>query len=365
MGKEAAMKIAEITTNRIAVPLKKPFKTALRTVRTAEAVIVKLTAENGMTGWGEAPPTAVITGETLDSIEGAVNTIFAPALSGRNLRMAEAIFHDIDKLIIGNTSAKAAVETAVYDCLAQFCGLPLYQLLGGYRREIETDFTVSVNDPEEMGKDAVRYVKEGFRTLKIKVGKNDMATDLERIREIRKQAGPAVRIRVDANQGWTAKEAVKAIRKMEDEGLSIELVEQPVHQCDLEGLKQVTDAVETPIMADESVFTPREAFHVLKTRSADLINIKLMKAGGISQALKINAMAEACGVECMAGSMIETRLGITAAVHFAASQKNVTKFDFDAPLMLKEDIVEGGIRYHAGTITIPDAPGLGITKVNH
>lgn len=183
------MKIAEMTTNRIAVPLKKPFKTALRTVRTAEAVIVKLTAENGMTGWGEAPPTAVITGETLDSIEGAVNTIFAPALSGRNLRMAEAIFHDIDKLIVGNTSAKAAVETAVYDCLAQLCGLPLYQLLGGYRREIETDFTVSVNDPEEMGKDAARYVKDGFRTLKIKVGKNDMATDLERIREIRKQAG--------------------------------------------------------------------------------------------------------------------------------------------------------------------------------
>lgn len=165
------MKIAEMTTNRIAVPLKKPFKTALRTVRTAEAVIVKLTAENGMTGWGEAPPTAVITGETLDSIEGAVNTIFAPALSGRNLRMTEAIFHDIDKLIVGNTSAKAAVETAVYDCLAQLCGLPLYQLLGGYRREIETDFTVSVNDPEEMGKDAARYVKEGFRTLKIKVGK--------------------------------------------------------------------------------------------------------------------------------------------------------------------------------------------------
>lgn len=365
MGKEAAMKIAEITTNRIAVPLKKPFKTALRTVRTAEAVSVKVTAENGMTGWGEAPPTAVITGETLDSIEGAVNTILAPALTGCNLRMAEAIFHDIDKLIVGNTSAKAAVETAVYDCLAQLCGLPLYQLLGGYRREIETDFTVSVNDPEEMGKDAARYVQEGFRTLKIKVGKNDMATDLERIREIRKQAGPAVRIRVDANQGWTAKQAVKAIRKMEDEGLSIELVEQPVHRLDLEGLKQVTDAVDTPIMADESVFTPRDAFHVLKTRSADLINIKLMKAGGIRQALKINAMAEACGVECMAGSMIETRLGITAAVHFAASQKNVTKFDFDAPLMLKEDIVEGGIRYHAGTITIPDAPGLGITKVCH
>ena len=278
--------------------------------------------------------------------------------------MAEAIFHDIDKLIVGNTSAKAAVETAVYDCLAQLCGLPCINCWAdtdGRSRRILPSASMT---RKKWGKTRPAMYRKGFARSKLRLEKrhgNRPRTD----QEIRKQAGPAVRIRVDANQGWTAKQAVKAIRKMEDEGLSIELVEQPVHRLDLEGLKQVTDAVDTPIMADESVFTPRDAFHVLKTRSADLINIKLMKAGGIRQALKINAMGEACGVECMAGSMIETRLGITAAVHFAASQKNVTKFDFDAPLMLKEDIVEGGIRYHAGTITIPDAPGLGITKVCH
>ncbi|WP_307894087.1 mandelate racemase/muconate lactonizing enzyme family protein [Bacillus swezeyi] len=357
------MKITDINTYRIAVPLKKPFKTALRTVHTLEAVIVKMSAENAAAGWGEAPPTAVITGETLDSIEGAIKEVLAPALIGRSLLRAEAIFHDIEKLMIGNTSAKAAVEMAVYDCLAQMCGLPLYQFLGGYRREIETDFTVSVNPPEEMAEDAARYIKEGFRILKIKVGKDDIHTDIVRIREVRKQAGNNIRIRLDANQGWTAKQAVRAIRKMEDEGLDIELVEQPVPKHDLEGLKQVTDAVDTLIMADESVFTPEEAFQVLKTRSADLINIKLMKAGGIRQALKINAIAEACGVECMTGSMIETRLGITAAAHFAASQKNVTRCDFDAPLMLKEDIVEGGISYEGRKMTLPDAPGLGIDHI--
>ncbi|MFN2745891.1 mandelate racemase/muconate lactonizing enzyme family protein [Bacillus sp. z60-18] len=357
------MQITDITTYRASVRLKKPFKTALRTVHTAEAVIVKITAENGAIGWGEAPPTAVITGETLESIEGAIKQVFAPALIGQSLLRADAIFHTIEKLMIGNTSAKAAVDMAVYDCLAQMCGLPLYQFLGGYRREMETDFTVSVNDPEEMGKDAARYIKEGYHTLKIKIGKDDIATDLARIREIRKVSGPGVNIRLDVNQGWTVKQAIGAIRKMEDEGLDIELVEQPVHRHDLEGLKQVTDAVDTPIMADESVFTAEEAFLVLKTRSADMINIKLMKAGGIRQALTINAMAEACGVECMAGSMIETRLGITAAAHFAASQKNVTRFDFDAPLMLKEDIVQGGIIYEGRKLTIPEVPGLGIDYI--
>ncbi|NPC92271.1 dipeptide epimerase [Bacillus sp. WMMC1349] len=357
------MRITDVNTYRIAVPLKKPFKTALRTVHTAEAVIVKITAENGIDGWGEAPPTAVITGETILSIEGAIRQLFTPVLIGQSLLNTEAIFVDIEKLIVGNRSAKAAINMAVYDCLSQMCGLPLYQFLGGYRHKLETNFTVSVNHLKEMGEDAVRLVKEGFHTLKVKVGKDDMETDISRIREIRQQVGPDIQIRLDANQGWTAKQAVTAIRKMEDEGFNIELVEQPVHKADLEGLKQVTNAVDTLIMADESVFTPEDAFQVLKSRGADLINIKLMKAGGIWQALKINKFAEVCGVECMVGSMIETRLGITAAAHFAASQKNVTRFDFDAPLMLSEDIVHGGISYKGSVITFPSASGLGIDDI--
>jgi L-alanine-DL-glutamate epimerase-like enolase superfamily enzyme len=265
--------------------------------------------------------------------------------------------------LIGNTSAKAAIDMALYDCLSQFCGLPLYQFLGGHKKELETDFTVSVNSPEEMGDDAVSYIQKGFNVLKVKVGKDDISKDLERIKEIRKRVGNTIKIRLDANQGWTAKDAIKTIRKMEDSDLRIELVEQPVKADDLEGLKQVTDSVETLIMADESVFTPKQAFQVLKTRSADLINIKLMKAGGIYQAQIINQLAETCGVECMVGSMIETRLGITAAAHFAASKANITRFDFDAPLMLARDIVAGGIQYNNRFITFPDCPGLGIKNI--
>jgi o-succinylbenzoate synthase len=358
------MKIHSIETFKLAVPLIKPFKTALRTVETAEAIVVKITCDNGIIGWGEAPPTLVITGDSMNSIEAAIQIVLKPYLLHKNLLNYEAVFQGIQTVLVGNSSAKAAVDMALYDCIAQNAGLPLYQFLGGYHDEIETDFTVSVNSPEEMGEDAVQYVQNGFNVLKIKVGKDELETDLERIKEIRSKVGPNIKIRLDANQGWKPKDAIKIIRRMEDLGLDIELVEQPVKAHDIEGLKQVTDAVDTLIMADESVFSPKQALEVLQTRSADLINIKLMKAGGIYQAEIINRLAETYGVECMVGSMIETRLGITAAAHFAASKKNITRYDFDAPLMLAKDVIEGGIQYAGRKITLPKDSGLGIQNVN-
>ncbi|MDX8345671.1 dipeptide epimerase [Rossellomorea sp. YZS02] len=358
------MNIHQLETFRTAVPLHTPFKTALRTVEVAEAVVVKLICDNGIIGWGEAPPTVVITGDSLSSIESAIQQVIKPALLGKSLLNYEYIFQQLHSLIVHNSSAKAAVDMAIYDCLAQRCNLPLYQFLGGYRQELETDYTVSVNSAKEMAEDAATYVKKGFDVLKIKVGKDDISTDIKRIQRIRERIGYDIKIRLDANQGWESKAAVKAIRKMEDLDLQIELVEQPVPAHDIRGLKRVTDEVETLIMADESVFSPHQAFEVLETRSADLINIKLMKAGGIYRAQKISDMAELFGVECMVGSMIETRLGITAAAHFAASRKNVTRFDFDAPLMLAEDIVVGGIVYNGRKISMPKSSGLGIERVS-
>lgn len=357
------MRIAEIETRRLAVDLKKPFKTALRTVHIAESVLVRIRCHNGLEGWGEAPPTMAITGESLDSIEAFIQTV-KPLLIGQNPLDYERVFPILQHAAVGNNSAKAAVDMALYDLIGRSCKLPLYQLLGGYRNEIETDYTVSVNSPEEMGEDAAHYVKSGFTVLKIKVGIDDIHKDLERVREIRNRVGYTIKLRLDANQGWEAKSAIRAIRTMEDLGLDIELVEQPVKAYDLTGLKQVTDAVDTPIMADESVFSPLDAFEVLKNRAADLINIKLMKAGGIYRAETINRMAETCGVACMVGSMIESRIGISAAVHFAASKKNITRFDFDAPLMMVRDAVQGGVVYDGKTIKLPDTPGIGVVNID-
>jgi o-succinylbenzoate synthase len=357
------MIIHSIETFSVAVPLTKPFKTALRTVTIAESIFVKITTEDGFVGWGEAPPTHVITGDSLGSIQYAIDHVVGPQLLGLDLHHSERVFQKLHRSMVGNSSAKAALDMAIHDLLGQLAGLPLVTLLGGYRDTLETDFTVSVNDAEEMADDASRYVAKGFNVLKIKVGIDDIAKDVERIRAIREKIGYETKLRLDANQGWEAKEAVRAIGQMEDAGLDIELIEQPVKAYDIEGLLHVTMHTHTPIMADESIFTSKDALRVLQLRAADLINIKLMKAGGIYQALKINALAECYGVECMTGSMIETKLGISAAAHFAASQPNITRFDFDAPLMLAEDIVEGGITYDGRHIRFSQGPGLGLHTV--
>ncbi|WP_404455819.1 dipeptide epimerase [Virgibacillus necropolis] len=357
------MIIEKIETLNLAVPLHTPFKTALRTVTVAETVVVKITCDNGVVGFGEAPPTHVITGDSLASIDYAVTKIITPQLIGQSLLQSERIFEKIHAALVGNSSAKAAVDIALYDCLAQQANSPLAQYLGGYHERIETDYTVSVNSPQQMAADAEDYCKKGFTVLKVKVGKDEIATDIKRITAIREKIGNDVLIRLDANQGWKPKEAVRAINEMEQSGLAIELVEQPVKAHDIQGLKYVTDNTDTMIMADESVFSPRDAKRILETCSADLINIKLMKAGGIHEAMKIAKLADVYGVECMVGSMIETKIGITAAANFAASQPNITRFDFDAPLMLSGDVIEGGIEYEGKQIHLNDAPGLGIAKL--
>ncbi|MCY7601040.1 mandelate racemase/muconate lactonizing enzyme family protein, partial [Bacillus altitudinis] len=176
----------------------------------------------------------------------AICAVMRPILIGASLSQYEQIFSAIDRVLVGNTSAKAAIDMAIYDGLAKQAGLPLYQYLGGYRNQLETDYTVSVNRPLEMAEDAKQYAAEGFRTLKIKVGKDDIDTDIQRIKRIREKVGSDIQIRLDANQGWTWKEAIVAIRKME--ALDIELVEQPVPKEDIEGLRRVTEATDTLIM---------------------------------------------------------------------------------------------------------------------
>lgn len=363
-GGSRIMKIQQIETFSAAIPLKKAFKTALRTVTVAETIVVKVICDNGIIGYGEAPPTHVITGDTLASIHYTITNVISPALIGVSCLERERIFEKLNHVIVGNTSAKAAVDMAIYDCIAQHANMSLGQFLGGYQTNIATDYTVSVNSPEEMAQDAEAYVKDGFSVLKVKVGKDVIEKDIQRIQAIRKRVGPDITIRLDANQGWNPKEAVRAIQKMEELGLGIEFIEQPVKAHDLQGLKYVTDNTQIPIMADESVFSASDAKTVLELGAADLINIKLMKSGGIQEAIKIAKLADVYGVTCMVGSMIETKIGITAAAHFAASQPNVHYYDFDAPLMLAADLIQGGITYSDSAISFGEEAGLGIKALN-
>ena len=359
------MKIKNIRFGILRVPLKTPFKTSLRTVDEIADVVVLIETDSGHTGYGSAPATAVITGETHGSIIEAISQVIGPAVAGLEIADLNRIIDRIQKCIVKNYSAKAAVEIAVYDLFGQLYQAPLYKLLGGGESTITTDITISVDYIDKMVEDAIEATERGFETLKVKVGK-DPAMDIERIKAIYAATADTALIRLDANQGWTPKQAVSVLRALEDSGVQLELVEQPVRGDDIEGMKYVTERIHTPVMADESSFGPREAIDIIQMRAADIINIKLMKTGGVSNAVKIADIAGVYGVECMIGCMLESSIGVAAAAHIAAAKsKVITKVDLDTPSLGKFNPVTGGVKFNDAEISITDAPGLGIEKVEN
>lgn len=165
-------------------------------------------------------------------------------------------------------------------------------------------------------------------------------------------------IRIDANQGWTPKQAVRILNNMQDRGLDIEFVEQPVKALDFDGMKYVTERSYVPVLADESVFSPADALKIMQMGAADMVNIKLMKCAGITNALKIASAAEVYGVECMIGCMLEAKISVTAAVHLACAKSIITKIDLDGPVLCKEDPIIGGAVFNEKLISLPNEPAL-------
>ncbi len=355
------MKIQDIKMGKINTPLKQPYKVGKKVITMSDEIVIKIVTDTGEVGYGSAAPTPLITGETENSIMGAINYI-KPDLVGLDIDNLEGIMKVIHNSIHGNNSAKAAIDIAIYDLFCKNYGLPLYKFLGGYKTSLTTDITIANDTVEHMVRKSLEAVMEGYTYLKVKIG-NDIDLDIERVKAVRKAVRRGIKIRVDANQGWRPKDAVRTIRKFEDMDLDIEFVEQPVIAWDIDGLKYVTDNVETKILADEAVFGPADAFKIIENRAADLINIKLMKCGGINNAIKIYNMAENMGIRCMMGCMLESRIGITAAASFAASKSNMLKSDLDTMLFFEQDSIIGGSSIVGNTITINDSPGLGIADI--
>ncbi|MFI2810340.1 MULTISPECIES: dipeptide epimerase [unclassified Microbulbifer] len=357
------MKIVDVKLGMLKVPLITPFKTALRTVECVEDVIVMLETDDGRIGYGNAPATAVITGDTHASVIAAIREIFTPLLLNRDVGDLNQLAREIDGAMVNNTSAKAAVEIALYDLFAQGFGVPLYRALGGGENSLTTDITISVDYIDKMVADAESAVERGFEILKLKVGK-DIRLDIERIKAVYAAVKGRALLRLDANQGWSPKQAVQAIRSLEDAGVLLELVEQPVKARNLEGMRYISERVKTPIMADESVFGPLEMMDIIQGRVAEIINIKLMKTGGITNALKMTDLAGLYDVECMVGCMLETSIGVSAAAHVAAARSAVvSKLDLDVPSLCEFDPVIGGATYTDADVILNDTPGLGIEKI--
>jgi L-alanine-DL-glutamate epimerase-like enolase superfamily enzyme len=349
-----------VFTRRTSAPLRAPFVTSLRRATTVESLIVEIRDSDGRSGYGEVPQVWAVTGESVESAEACVRQQLGPPLLGRDTDDVVANCRDTRSRVMGNLSAKAAVDVALHDLAARVHDVPLVRLLGGSTMTIDTDVTISADGPESMATAARERVAEGFTVLKLKVGA-DAGQDLARVAAVRSAVGDTVQIRLDANQGWTARQSVRLIREMEDAGLDIELVEQPVAHWDVEGLAWVSDRVETPVMADEAVFGVRDLTDVIRRRAADMVNVKLVKSGGIEPARTLLGLAEAHGMGTMIGSMMETSIGVGAAASLAAAQGTTVVCDLDAAWWLADPAVVGGMHYDGATLVLSGSAGLGVS----
>ncbi len=333
-----------LTAHTLDLTLETPFRIARGVQHVAENVLVQLEAD-GLVGCGEAAPRPYY-GEQRESILVAL-TYLQDALGGDPM-LIEDIAAAMERALGANMAAKAAVDMALYDLVGQRLGIPLYQLLGlNPEKTPHTSFTIGIDEPEVMARRA-REAGE-YPILKIKLG---TPNDLEIVRAIRDATSAT--LRVDANAAWTPKEAVRAINALEP--YDIEFVEQPVAAHDLAGLRFVRERVSLPIIADESCVTFKDVAKVAEC--ADGINIKLMKCGGISHALKMIHAARALGLRVMLGCMVESSLAITAAAHLSPL---VDYADLDGALLVADDPFEG-VRVEAGKLVLPDRPGLGVRR---
>ncbi len=349
------MKITAVTLYRYDIALKAPIAISLGTIEHARNLLIEIQTSEGVAGWGEGSPFWMIVGETQASGLAAAEDM-ARLLLGRDPLDIEGNINTLLRYLPGHPTTRSAFDMALYDIAAKVAGMPLYQFLGGSKRSLVTDETIYLNTPERMVDDALRIQAQGAEAIKVKLGTNQR-DDIRRIEAIRQAIGDTTPIRTDANQGWdlvTASAVLRAIGNW-----NVQYCEQPIKRQDIRGLRQIHQQCTVPIMADESLFDATDAIRLVREEAVDYFNIKLSKSGGIFEALKINAIAEAAGVPCMIGCMSESRLGLTANAHFAAARQNVCFCDLDGCFEHADDPVHGGIIYTNYQITLPDAPGIG------
>jgi L-alanine-DL-glutamate epimerase-like enolase superfamily enzyme len=354
------MRIKTIEFRKLRIKLSGTFKVAFGEINYLDNVLVKITTDDGITGYGEAAPLVFVTGETAESVF-AVLEIIRPLLIGLNPLAVDKIHAILNGALHGNSSARCAIDLALYDIHGKALNKPVYQVLGGDDGVVMNDMTIGIAEPEEMARNAKYYTDErGYRILKIKVG-IDPNEDLRAIRLIREKVGYKIHLRVDANQGYSVSEAIGILEPFRE--LGVEAIEQCLPEWDFEGAAYVrSKARGIQLMLDESIHCPHDAFRACKLGAADILNIKLMKCGGLYPAEQINAVAAANGVTCMVGCMIETRLSITAGLSLVAAKSNVTEADCDS-FMYYDDTqtgVTGGFTSEGSVFRLIDAPGFGV-----
>jgi L-alanine-DL-glutamate epimerase-like enolase superfamily enzyme len=349
------IKITYVDIYRFSIPMG-PFTIATGTMDHAQNVFIRVHTDAGFYGVGECSAFPMIVGETQDTCL-VMAREFARLWKGRDALDIPGRLQQLHDFTAGNSTIKSAFDMALYDIAAKNAGLPLYQFLGGSRRKVETDITIGIASPEIMAQKALDFKQSGSTILKVKLGK-DAKSDVERIKQIRKAVGEGMKIRVDANQGWNFDDAVFALQSIEAYG--IEFCEQPMRTWYDDRLPELKKLSPVKIMADESVYNHHDARKQINSNSCDYINIKFSKSGGIFEAKRIHDLAAAKGIACMMGGMLESRIGLSAKLHFVYASPNIKFYDMDTCMLGHlADPCKGGVTYDGYLLNIDDTPGIG------
>ena len=323
------MKIVQTEIYLYKIPMV-PFTIATGTMEFAQNILIKIHTDAGIIGWGECSAFPMIVGETQESCY-LLAKDFAAFWKGKDPLAMEDRLKELDQIIAGNYTAKSAFDLALYDIAAKAANQPLYAYLGGKQKPIESDLTIGIGTPQDMAKQAIEFVAKGVTMIKVKLGKKP-ADDIERIKQIRSAIGKDIILRIDANQGWSKEDAFPVLTALSV--YDIQFCEQPMHK----------------------------SRKLIQQKACHYINIKFSKSGGIHEAIKIHDIAKANGIACMMGGMLESRLALSAKVHFAMANDNVHFYDMDTCLLgHTEDPVIGGVQFNGMHISISDAPGIGAT----
>ncbi len=350
------MRITALEAWPVEMRLAEPYTIAYETVSSTHNVFLRIETSSGITGYGCAAPDLQVTGETHKDVLRTFQEIILPYIKGSDPHRIAFLLHRLQLYLKNQPSALAMIDMALHDILGKSANLPVYKMFGGFRIRIKTSITIGILPLEETIARAREYMRQGFKSIKIKGGQN-VDSEIEKIMKVREAVGKNIELRIDANQGYSVEDTLKFVEKTRP--AQLELIEQPTPRADIDQLGKVTSGVPIPVMADESLMNLRDAFRLARRDLVDMVNVKLMKVGGISEALQINAVARSAGLEVMVGCMDEAALAIAAGLHFALARPNVVYADLDGHLDLIDDPSSGAVFIREGYLYPTEKPGLG------
>lgn len=356
------MNIVAVEIQSTRIPVIRAHKMAIGTTYFQENVVVKLIAEDGTYGFGEAPHMVGHSqlGETPHTVRVVLRHKLIPSILGHSPFDQEAMMLTLDRAVPGNNRAKGAIIMAAYDLAGKILNTPVYNLLGGMvRDQIPLSWSLPIVDVKTAVEEGLKMVERGWKILKVKAGRLSPQEDVEIVRALREAVGEEISIRADANQAYDVKTALWVLRRLEP--FRVDFMEQPVHRLDLDGMTEVTRQSLIPIMADESAKSPGELAEIARRKASDYVSIYIVGPGGISNSKKMAAIAEANRMRAYVGGALESVIGASAGLHLAASSPAIDLgCEMGGAFLMKDDFGKIAMDRENGALVVPTGPGLGV-----